>query len=620
MKETEDTIVDQYEKIKEETIVEKPKSESDVYNFLKSLKLDYYIDLFIDNGADKLGQLIYVEDSVIDQLCAATSMKIIHAGVFKKAIKECKLSARLNINAEHSDRAQLALKFEQGNSYTAHYNSQHQDASYNMVDRRRYVFNPEHGQMYPSNPVGNLSMVAPCPNPESYNYYTRPYSYGNHLENSIVNPRNFAIEDSSRPENDRSNAVQDYQTQASPKSSEHHGSPVQTLPDGGFYVVIGDRSVKFPSTVKHLTVIERIDQDRRDIVRKGSQIYGRDDTKRKHNELTPLEVFMNEIAYEICLRDFTYMISRQKLLGLVREIVKDNQIQLSGHHSYSSINSYMCNGKAKQDKSKVNSFVEGNNETVTVNAADQGPPLSDYDIILYHKLNREWPLGLTKERRKYLGRRSSNFEAINNVLYYSKDQKKRKWVFEDEEIEEVFTKCHIDPETNVHYSREATFERLTLNYYFRNMSNITTDLFLKCSTCKERFNLQSEDSTTNTRSKGRHVYNNDVKVMSVQASEPIPDLRPLGAVESSAGKRKLPELDITTEIVPAVKKSRKSVPHKLVIENSDYTVVQDEPQQDNQQNLNGNVFLDISNAKTTEEFISPENETSIPFQSSFVAE
>ncbi|KAF1739879.1 hypothetical protein MXB_5598 [Myxobolus squamalis] len=621
MNEIEAKIVNQTEitaeEANEEQFVGKSATpESDVFNFLRSLKLENYYEVFAENGAEKLGQLIYVDDTTIDHLCVAAEMKLVHAGVFRRAIKECRASARVNISIDQSDKIQTVPKVEQSAlpyPYNTHSNQyHHSDLQYGVLDRRRFLYTTEHAPIYPHMNMNSLQIGSSVPqsHTENYNYYSKSFSFNNPNDPTHFSRQNYTVttDEPHRQEIDRyAVAPPNLNTQTSTKSNSLRDSPLHTLLDGSYYVIIVDRNVKFPPTVKQITHLDRMDQDRRDIVRKGSQIYGRDDTKRKHNELTPLEVFMNEIAYEICLRDFTYMISRQKLLGLVREIVKDNQIQLSGHHSF---NSYASNGKGKQERIKPGiNFVEQTPESVTVTASDSNKPISDYDVILYHKIHREWPLGTTKEHKKYLGRRSSNFEAIGNILYYSKDHKKRRWVDNPDEIFDVFTKHHIDSDTNCHYSRESTIDRLSQHYYFRNMTHIITELFLKCIPCKDRYKVLTDDVIYAKRPGKKLAANEDVQISVAYDHETMSDMPALGALESST-KRKLPGLSENLDQVPQAKKARKSTPRKLVFEGTDNVEKDYDSPKNTAPSVNEDALLD-SGMEIPAQLNFPENEETL---------
>lgn len=534
---------------------EKAKQEPDLLSFLKGLRLEQYCDIICRNGGERLNQLLYVDEITIDRLCVESRMKIIHAGVLKKALRECKTNSRMAIYEEKANmyRAEsIGIRYGPPNPYMDYTNS---------LPTNRLIVNPA----YADHPLTSQQYQLMNHNPNLPNRGVDNYYFFNRPMGQVVEPPlrpNMQYEDNLKQENGnvQMEYPQNFPMRPSPKSSDETNPPLDTLPDGSYYVMVGERAVKFPPSVRRLTHISRIDKDRWEIVKRGSQIYGRDDTKRKNNELTPLEVFMNDIAMEICLRDFTYMISRQKLLGLVREIVRDNQIPASGVNSQFVQPNIAANTNGfKQEKSAFSQpeeIAQENNFTSMV-VPEQPKPLSDYEIILFYKMHKEWPPEVKKEQRKYLARRASNFDLFGNFLYYTKDNSRRKWLVGEKEIEIAFYNGHVDRDSGRHFSKEATQENICQKVYFKNMTKVISDHYNRCVTCQDRYAYTP--TKPSKRNMNKSSENEEIHVVSLLPNEINPFIQ--NGDEILSLKR---QISAENEIVvPPVKRPRKSIPRKL---------------------------------------------------------
>lgn len=80
---------------------------------------------------------------------------------------------------------------------------------------------------------------------------------------------------------------------------------------------------------------ENLDEERKQLIREHSRIYGRDTKKRKTTTLNGHEQMINEAAAQLCLRDPTLLVRRDELFTQARRIVRDSGFSFVHGHSRS---------------------------------------------------------------------------------------------------------------------------------------------------------------------------------------------------------------------------------------------------------------------------------------------
>ena len=80
---------------------------------------------------------------------------------------------------------------------------------------------------------------------------------------------------------------------------------------------------------------ESLDEERKQLIREHSRIYGRDTKKRKTHALNGHEQMINEAAAQLCLRDPTLLVRRDELFTQARRIVRDSGFSFVHGHSRS---------------------------------------------------------------------------------------------------------------------------------------------------------------------------------------------------------------------------------------------------------------------------------------------
>ena len=80
---------------------------------------------------------------------------------------------------------------------------------------------------------------------------------------------------------------------------------------------------------------ENLDEERKQLIREHSRIYGRDTKKRKCVDLNGHEQMINEAAAQLCLRDPTLLVRRDELFTQARRIVRDSGFSFVHGHSRS---------------------------------------------------------------------------------------------------------------------------------------------------------------------------------------------------------------------------------------------------------------------------------------------
>lgn len=80
---------------------------------------------------------------------------------------------------------------------------------------------------------------------------------------------------------------------------------------------------------------ESLDEERKQLIREHSCIYGRDSKKRKSKDLNSHEQIINEAAAQLCLRDPTLLVRRDELFTQARRIVRDSGFSFVHGHSRS---------------------------------------------------------------------------------------------------------------------------------------------------------------------------------------------------------------------------------------------------------------------------------------------
>ena len=80
---------------------------------------------------------------------------------------------------------------------------------------------------------------------------------------------------------------------------------------------------------------ESLDDERKQLIREHSRIYGRDSKKRKCIDLNSHEQIINEAAAQLCLRDPTLLVRRDELFTQSRRVVRDSGFSFVHGHSRS---------------------------------------------------------------------------------------------------------------------------------------------------------------------------------------------------------------------------------------------------------------------------------------------
>ena len=80
---------------------------------------------------------------------------------------------------------------------------------------------------------------------------------------------------------------------------------------------------------------ENLDDERKQLIREHSRIYGRDSKKRKSVDLNSHEQIINEAAAQLCLRDPTLLVRRDELFTQSRRVVRDSGFSFVHGHSRS---------------------------------------------------------------------------------------------------------------------------------------------------------------------------------------------------------------------------------------------------------------------------------------------
>ena len=97
---------------------------------------------------------------------------------------------------------------------------------------------------------------------------------------------------------------------------------------------------------------ENLDEERKQLIREHSRIYGRDTKKRKCIDLNSHEQIINEAAAQLCLRDPTLLVRRDELFTQARRIVRDSGFSFVHGHSRSKFVDE-SGGEAMEDKGTV---------------------------------------------------------------------------------------------------------------------------------------------------------------------------------------------------------------------------------------------------------------------------
>ncbi|XP_031559118.1 uncharacterized protein LOC116295451 isoform X2 [Actinia tenebrosa] len=80
---------------------------------------------------------------------------------------------------------------------------------------------------------------------------------------------------------------------------------------------------------------EKLDPERQQLIREHSKIYGRDEKKRKSDNLNCHEQMINEAAAQLCLRDPTLLVRRDELFTMARRVVRESGFTYVHGHSRS---------------------------------------------------------------------------------------------------------------------------------------------------------------------------------------------------------------------------------------------------------------------------------------------
>ncbi len=118
---------------------------------------------------------------------------------------------------------------------------------------------------------------------------------------------------------------------------------------------------------------ENLDEERKQLIREHSRIYGRDSKKRKCIDLNSHEQIINEAAAQLCLRDPTLLVRRDELFTQARRIVRDSGFSFVHGHSRSKF-AGESGGEPMGDQGIVN------NSMVLLSFID--PPLWEFSEIL----------------------------------------------------------------------------------------------------------------------------------------------------------------------------------------------------------------------------------------------
>ena len=95
---------------------------------------------------------------------------------------------------------------------------------------------------------------------------------------------------------------------------------------------------------------ENLDEERKQLIREHSKIYGRDAKKRKCSDLNSHEQIINEAAAQLCLRDPTLLVRRDELFTQARRIVRDSGFSFVHGHSRSKFAGELSAVEAMVDK------------------------------------------------------------------------------------------------------------------------------------------------------------------------------------------------------------------------------------------------------------------------------
>jgi hypothetical protein len=99
---------------------------------------------------------------------------------------------------------------------------------------------------------------------------------------------------------------------------------------------------------------ENLDEERKQLIREHSRIYGRDTKKRKCIDLNSHEQIINEAAAQLCLRDPTLLVRRDELFTQARRIVRDSGFSFVHGHSRSKFAGEPGTESMSGDKGMVN--------------------------------------------------------------------------------------------------------------------------------------------------------------------------------------------------------------------------------------------------------------------------
>lgn len=238
-------------------------------------------------------------------------------------------------------------------------------------------------------------------------------------------------------------------------------------------------NIKIPSRIPFLIRLDSLDEDRVNMIKTASIIFGRSDNRRKSSSLNLNEMLMNEVAFQLCLRDPLYLVSRQKLIMESREIIRE-----SGHRIQDDINispfqqAIDINNQTKQISScsSSNKSLKTIQDAQSINEVRDAPiiPVSnsnevdpfliqeetssvrcrnlmakycydDYDTIHFYKTNGKWPPNVEPSRKAYLRRKSKKFKVIDNHLYSTStsSERLRLWLKDINAVIEHAPRFHI---------------------------------------------------------------------------------------------------------------------------------------------------------------------------------
>ncbi|XP_046856311.1 NGFI-A-binding protein 1-like isoform X2 [Xenia sp. Carnegie-2017] len=137
---------------------------------------------------------------------------------------------------------------------------------------------------------------------------------------------------------------------------------------------------------------EKLDEERKQLIREHSRIYGRDTKKRKSLELNSHEQVINEAAAQLCLRDPTLLVRRDELFSQARRIVRDSGFPVVHGHSRSKFveEGGLLEEDYKFDSSKYN--------RTTLTRMNRQARLEEVNDLLVKLLERQ--VMLIKKRRE----------------------------------------------------------------------------------------------------------------------------------------------------------------------------------------------------------------------------